>query len=180
MYMIFFVLMTGAYASAGDFNFRFREHYDYSSIEYAGSSNYYKGFSNTFNLWYEEPFKLSYGLAAGSLFSFSTTDENVLNGLSKTIRFYFIGAEAKYFPYESVPNLFTRIGLYWDVVDTKSNIGKLNGWSYYAGIGWETLSWKILGLAPEIGIKQGDAQGIFHTSIQISFGIHFYDYRKMK
>ncbi|MCJ8276607.1 MAG: hypothetical protein MJK18_07180, partial [Bdellovibrionales bacterium] len=59
---------------AGEWKFRAREHYEIHDISVGNQEFTYKGFSNTLNFWYEDPFNYSLGLAAGPLLGSSRID----------------------------------------------------------------------------------------------------------
>ena len=148
-----------------------REHYEYHQMRFQDQDLLYRGFSNTFNFWYEEPFDFAVGLAGGSVLSAPTRSPSSPPLLGERIKFNFLGVEAKAF---QGSNLFTRIGLYWNEIQSSSPHGNLYGWSYYAGLGGEFLILEKLSLAPEIGLRQGQTDNLFFTSLSLALGIHFY------
>lgn len=177
--LVFFLIYNFFIPNAGwakSINFQFREQYEVNDIRFRGVDSQFRGFSNTFGVGFEEPFDFAYSIVAGSVGNLATTDEAVGMGLSQSLEFFFAGIELRYFPYESWKGFFTRIGGYWNQINTKTSVGRLDGWSYYSGLGWEILLSDHIGLAPEIGIRQGDSQGLFFTTYRFSLGLHLYKF----
>lgn len=119
--------------------FRARESYETLDIKSGNLSDRYAGFTNTINLFYEKPFKHSYGLAFGSLFSGLNSSTSTL-ALDTSIEFYFLGLEAKVFLSAfKTQGLFIRPGAYLQQLHNDGVDSKINSTSASAGIGYEFL-----------------------------------------
>ena len=161
---------------AGNFRLRAREHFEWLSVKY-GSINdteKYFGLTNTFNLWYEEPFHYAIGLAFGPLIGSARSQGTAPSGTNSKIRLSNFGVEGKYFFRPGQYGLFGRLGLTANILDTRGSLGNLLGGGYYLGLGWETRIWKI-GVAPEIAFRHV----ILERSSRVfaftpSIGLHFY------
>ncbi|MGE4132727.1 MAG: hypothetical protein AB7F86_13875 [Bdellovibrionales bacterium] len=169
------LVLLSCFASADQVRIRLREQYEWSDVEYRGENLDYRGWSNTANIWMEDPFHFSYGLAVGSVLSSFSSTKTPQSGIGDRIKINFAGLEAKYFPMKD-RGLFTRLGGYWNHFDLRGSIGSRDGWSYYGGAGWEFLLWNAVGLAPEFGVRQAAAQGLFMTTYRVSLGVHFYKF----
>ena len=161
---------------AGNIRLRAREHFEWLSIKYGPVSDTekYFGLTNTLNLWFEEPFRYSLGLAFGPVIGSAKSQGEVPLGTASTIRLWNIGVEGKYFFKPEQYGLFGRLGFTGNILDTRGSLGNLLGGGYYLGLGWETQIWKM-GVAPEIAFRHV----ILEKSSRVfaftpSIGFHFY------
>ena len=76
MKILLVLLFISSHANAS-IKARAREHYEVHSIKQGDDKTVYRGFSNTMNVWYEEPYKYSIGLSFSPIFGSSrATDDN--------------------------------------------------------------------------------------------------------
>ena len=177
VFLIFVILSPLRQSLAlDDIRLRARENYEIIDMEFQGQTQQFQGLSNTFNLWFERPFDISYGLAGGSIFSgFSPDGQNQIPGLSNEIKVDFLGFEVKWFLYsQGNQGLFFRPGIYWQNLKSRGRAGKIQGSAYYLGMGYEFLIYKQLSLSPEIAVKRGEAQDYSWQAVVVSVGLHFY------
>ncbi len=174
--LAFFLSLDPLFANFSDFRMRARETFEVYNFKFESEDKTYKGLSNTFNLWYEKPFRFSFGLAGGALLSsFESSKKQAINGISDKIKIDFLGIEFKYFLIQlKNKGLFVRPGVYWHNLKTNSSRGDIYGRSFYTGIGYEFLVYKGLSLAPELGFKAGKTREITWTNFNASIGLHFY------
>ena len=176
IFLLFFIPLFPANLEAGQFRIRAREHFEWLSITYgpANDTESYFGLTNTFNLWYEEPFRYAIGFAFGPVLGSAKSQGTPITGTSSKIRLWNLGLEGKYFFWPERLGLFGRAGLTANLLDTRGSLGKLWGGGYYLGLGWEARVLK-LGIAPELAfrhviLEQNSRVLAFTPSI----GLHFY------
>lgn len=176
IFLLLFIPLFPTSAEAGKFRIRAREHFEWISIKYGPTNNTasYFGLSNTFNLWYEEPFRYAIGFAFGPVLGSAKSQGTTPAGTPSKIRLWNFGFEGKYFFWPEKLGLFGRAGLTANLLDTRGSLGNLWGGGYYLGLGWETKVWK-LGIAPELAfrhviLEQNSRVLAFTPSI----GVHFY------
>lgn len=167
------LLLTSSISLAGEWRFRAREHYEIHKISKAIPTTEFKGFSNTLNLWYEEPFDYAIGFAASPLLGSAKNDSSSTE-LGQKIQLYSAGLEFKYFLYHSLPGLFTRLGAGWSHLKSQGTLDKNSGWHGYAGLGWEH-PFKYFSLVPEVAVRQSYLQNDLEVfSLTPSIAIHFH------
>lgn len=167
-------LFTSQACLAANFKFRAREHYEWHKIKSEGATENYQGFSNTLNLWHEEPYKISYGLAMGPIIGSAKTQEEDSVNFGDQIRLFSVGAELKYYPLEFLTGFYTRVGAGWSHLRSRGELNKLDGHHGYLGLGWEFAIGKA-GLAFEVAQRMTvlDSNVTINT-ITPSVGLHFY------
>jgi hypothetical protein len=153
---------------------RLREHFDDHKIKSGDQEYTYKGFSNTFNLWYEKPFDFALGLALTPILGNIKHKEGIQTTYGEKIKLFGIGVEFKHFPLKLLPQAFYRAGAYYTELQTDALIGDQTGLSVLGGIGYEFKVWKM-GIAPEFAIRRSFLQN--STSVLTmgpAIGFHFY------
>ncbi len=155
---------------------RAREHYERGKINAADRQGDigHDGFISAFDLFREDPMRLSYGLAfqRGHLGR---------HGMTQSFTLTSVGLEVKHFPFEKKP-FFYRGGLLANALAPTTSGGSGTGgefWTYglAAGVGVELPIWR-LGFAPEIGgrFARGTA-GKRINDLYIALGVHFYVFK---
>lgn len=157
---------------------RARESFQDLQFERQGQKENYRGFTNTFNLWYEKPFQHSVGLAGGSVLgSLKRQGEQNLIGFGKSVQIDFVGAEWKAFVYSTnKQGVYLRSGLYWQNLKTKGTASDQPGSGYLFGAGYEFLVYKSMSLSPEVAFRAGETKNYRWTGYSISLGVHFYKF----
>lgn len=156
---------------------RAREHFETHKYKLGdtGQSETYKGLTNTINIWYERPFEYSVGLALGPVIGGARSDgpSDAQPAFGGQIQLAVAGIEAKYFPISGIKG-FLRGGLSWNSLRTNGTYGRINGYGYYGGLGWE-IPIGIVSIAPEVAFRRvhlaHDVTGDIFTP---SIGLHFY------
>ncbi len=156
---------------------RAREHFETHSYKLGrtGQKESYKGLTNTINIWYERPFEYSFGLALGPVIGGARSDgpSEASPHLGGEIQLAVAGLEAKYFPVRNWKG-FLRGGVSWNSLRTNGTYGRLNGYGYYGGVGWE-IPIKWVSVAPEIAFRRVHlAQDVTGDIFTPSIGLHFY------
>jgi len=175
--LILCFLVFNPQAFASDIRLRLREHYESHQVDFGftqpDTANY-TGFSNTANLWFEDPFIRSIGISFSPILGISSVNGTPPIGTDSKARFWNIGLEYKHFFLPGDPGPFFRLGASLAILDTRGAIGSLLGFGTYGGVGWEFLIWKI-GIAPELAIRPAFyEQGVRSLSFLFSVGFHFY------
>ena len=160
-------------AEAGQIRMRAREHYETMQITNKLGTSSYVGFTNTINVWYEEPYRWSLGLAGSPLWAMLHA-KSPLESYSSTIRLVHLGIEGKFFPLPNIVNLFFKCGVFDAQLTSNGVAGQLRGHSLLGGVGYE---WDLggIGLAPEISWRWGrlaDQTEVVGSAPAI--GVHFY------
>jgi len=160
-------------ALAGDFKIRAREHFDIHTIQRNGSSETFRGLSNTINIWYEKPYDISYGFAFNPVLGSASQEESDLREIGTRIRFIHAGLELKYF--FMFKQIYTRIGAGWSQLRSNGPLRASNGYHGYAGLGWE-INMGQFGLALEVAYRAAELQNHISTgTFTPSIGFHFYE-----
>lgn len=168
------VLLPSAYAS--DIHLRAREHYEKVEVKNLGSTglSHYEAFTNTLDLWYEVPFRYSFGLAGGPLLATLPLVGHHTDDRPKRIRLLSYGAEAKVFPVPDLFQGFVRGGEFYTSLATRERLGNYYGTSTLIGLGYE-WNWKGTGVAPEIDWRFGKlSKDVSFYSLGPAIGLHFY------
>jgi hypothetical protein len=152
--------------------FRAREHFEVHKFKGNHLDQTFKGLSNTINIWWEDPYKFSIGLAFSPIISSLTNSSDT--PLGKKIKLFSLGIEAKYFFSDLINSLYIRPGLFHTTLNPSSNLKNQKGYSVYLGIGYE-VPLQYFSLAFELANKRS----FLENSIQInsftpSIGLHFY------
>ena len=168
-----FLGLRSGWAEAGQVRMRAREHYETMKITNNTGSASYVGFTNTINVWYEDPYRWSLGLAGSPLWAMLHA-KSPLEAYSNTIRLVHIGIEGKFFPLPKIVNLFFKFGVFDAQLTSNGPAGHLHGQCILSGMGYE---WDLggIGLAPEISwrwARLGDHTEVVGTAPAI--GLHFY------
>lgn len=177
------LLITGIFsftASALDWEkirVRAREHFESHSYKLGrtGQRETYKGLTNTINIWYERPFEYSLGLALGPVIGGARSDgpSDAGPAFGDKIELAVAGVEAKYFPVAGLKGFF-RGGLSWNSLQTNGTFGRINGYGYYGGLGWE-IPVGMVSIAPEVAFRRVHlAKGVTGDIFTPSIGLHFY------
>lgn len=150
---------------------RAREHFETGNLDLADGqgATAYRGFLSSFDLFREEPMKLSYGLAVqrGSLGRVKRNE---------SVRATAVGAEVKQFPLPKKP-WFWRGGLLATNVDPTDAGGDFWTYGFALGSGFEFPLWK-LGVAPEAGGRfMWGTHGKRMTNFYVALGVHFYVFK---
>ena len=153
---------------------RAREHYEVHSISNLDDTEIYRGLSNTFNLWYEVPYKYSLGLAVSPIIgSAQNNDDN--NSYGEKVRLYSAGFELKYFPHPLLRNTYLRIGSGYSQLRTETTPRISRGYNLYSGIGYE-FRLSRAGIAVEMAYRYSRLNNdIVINTFTPSVGVHFYD-----
>lgn len=174
MRLLFLILILAEGTALAGIRIRARENYERIRVEPADGAGaaVYQGFSNTFNVWYEEPFSWSLGLALGPILArFRSDDHPARSG--DEIRMLNYGFEVKFFPL-APSGLFLRGGGFRHFIDYQGPAGHQQGNGLYAGSGYE---FRVggLGIAPELaGRRVRLANGDHLTVLMLAVGVHFY------
>ena len=151
---------------------RAREHYEQIQVESDRRANYI-GFTNTINVWYEQPFHYSIGFAGSPIFARLRTTE-APSGLSREIRLVHLGIEGKAFPAPDTAHVFVRLGGYQAQMVTGGDLGRIKGTSALGGLGYE-FNWGGIGIAPEMSWRRGNlANDVSFAGTAPAIGVHFY------
>ena len=167
---ISFICINLSYAL--DFKLRAREHYQIHTLDFNGIKGEYTGFSPSINLWWEDPYKLSYGFVIKP--GLGKYKKNHSNNLGiDSFRLYKLGYELKYFPQVFINQLFFRLGLGLSTFSSDST-KDFYGIHFYSGVGIE-FPIGIFGFAIEAAyqltlLKEDIKLKTFLPSI----GLHFY------
>ena len=167
----------GQVAAAGSLHLRAREHYEWVAVEHlaGASTTTYQGFTNTLDLWWEEPFRYQIGLAGSPLFAtLPIVGSDQPQGVGDRMRLVHLGIEGKGFPLAGLVSVYLRGGVYASTLDTMGSKGTVRGTSGLIGVGYE---WTIhgVGLAPEVAWRRGVlADGITFRAFAPAIGVHFY------
>jgi hypothetical protein len=159
------------------FKMRAREHYEVHNIKGENFETKYKGFNNTVNLWWENPYDLYYGFSFSPIFSGLKNKED--QSLGDEIDYFNIGLELKYFPKDYLPsvleNFYIRPGTGYSVLKPGNNVNDAKGYNLYLGLGYE-YPFKHLGLALEVAYRYANLEdGVSVQSFTPSIGFHFYE-----
>ncbi len=158
---------------AGKIKIRAREHYELLKIKTDSSEDKYKGLSNTINIWWEEPYDISYGVSFSPILS-GLREEDSNSTFGKKIQTINAGVELKYFPKKLIRYLYVRPGLTYTILRPDNLIQNRNGYSAYLGLGYE-IPFSKLGLALEVAYRYSDLdQNTTIETITPSIGFHFY------
>lgn len=161
------------WAEAGQIRMRAREHYETMQITNKAGTSSYVGFTNTINVWYEEPYRWSVGLAGSPLWAMLHANAP-LESYSSTIRLVHLGIEGKFFPLPNILNLFFKSGVFDAQLTSNGSAGQLHGRSVLGGVGYE---WDLggIGLAPEISWRWARlANQTEVVGVAPAIGLHFY------
>lgn len=175
--ILFFVSIFLTHESqAGDWKFRAREHYEIHKVKTLSSSQEFKGFSNTINLWYEEPFKYSLGLGLGPIIGSAKPDEGMeTNQLGSKLRLYVVNIEFKFFPIDVLKGLFSRLGAGWTQLESNGTLGNKTGYNGYIGVGYEFWVSKRFTIALEYALRKSELKDdVTVDTTTPSIGVHFY------
>jgi len=173
VFFITFIMFD--FSHAGEVKVRAREHIDFHNVDInGGDSTSYSGLSNTINIWWEKPGVYSVGLAFNPIFGSAKPDDDASDQLGDKIKLITLGIEGKYYHRYVSKNLFSRIGVGGTRLDSNGEIGDVDGYHAYMGIGWE-FDIKGVGLALEMAFRHsGLEQNIVVNSVTPSIGVHFY------
>ncbi len=163
-------------AQAGKIKIRAREHYELHSIKIDNQNLKYSGLSNTINVWYEVPFKYSFGVFISPIIGKTPiNDKKNSNLLGDQIQIFNLGLEfKKYIPLFNKEQFFYRTGLSWIKIKSEGQSEDLNGLGLYLGFGYE-FKYKRMGIAPEFAMRYGVLESNNSiTSVTPSIGFHFY------
>lgn len=166
------LLITNSYAF--NIKLRAREHYEVHKIQRNNTSEEYRGFTNTINLFFEKPYQYSFGLSFSPVFAnFGSKMPGQFFG--SEIEQQNIGFELKYFITESLPSLFLRLGVGKSEFEAQGSFNKtVDGDFSFAAIGYE-IPFDMLGVAIEYGFRKARYDySIDIDSKSISIGFHFY------
>lgn len=167
------LILAPHFLYAGQFKIRAREHFDSHNIEINGRRETYTGLSNTINIWYEEPYDISYGFAFNPVLGGASNDDNPFAELGENIRFIHAGFELKYF--FAMERLYTRLGLGWSQLRSDGPLKPSNGYHGYAGLGVEMPIGKV-GVALEAAFRMTEVQNeVSAETFTPSIGFHFYE-----
>jgi hypothetical protein len=151
---------------------RAREHFDSHTYKVNGVESKYNGASNTINIWQEEPYQWSYGLALGPVIG-SGKRNSAGEGLGSEIHLMYGGLEGKYFLLTDY-HPYIRLGAYYHELDI-AGPNNPTGFGYSVGIGYEFKT-KHLGIAIEAAIRKVSlSDNVEGTIFTPSIGFHFYD-----
>lgn len=155
-----------------DFKMRAREHYEINKVKSGLFSSTFKGLSNTVNIWWEKPYKYSFGFALSPVLSGLSSSE--ASPLGEEIKIYHFGLEGKYFPRLLINKLYLRSGLTYSMLKPDLLEDTLKGYGLYLGIGYE-IPFKMFGLAIEMGTRYTKLDKGYEVNSTIgSLGFHFY------
>ena len=105
------MLLAPSIGEAGQLRLRAREHYETIAVRTDDGEATFRGFTNTIDAWYEEPFRFSFGLAGSPLFA-RLMAKHPPPGFGEAIRLVHLGAEGKVFPFPEAAPVFARLGIY--------------------------------------------------------------------
>ena len=172
--LVFISFMAPVYGS--DIHLRAREHYELVKVDNLGRPGLtrYEGLTNTLDLWYEVPFRYSFGIAGGPLIATLPVTGSDHAGRPQRIRLMHLGIESKIFLLPEFFQGFVRVGTFYSALASRDDLGSFYGSSILLGIGYE-LDWNGTGIAPEFDWRFGKLnQGISFQSAGPAIGLHFY------
>tara|TARA_Y100000590_G_scaffold450933_1_gene591443 strand:- start:3938 stop:4489 length:552 start_codon:yes stop_codon:yes gene_type:complete len=176
-FLFLFSIHTFVFAD-GKLRLRAREHFQWHRISLSEptSSLRYFGLSNTLNLFWEEPFHRSYGLAVGPMLGSASIQSHLTPEFGSKIRQWIIGGEWKEYPFkENKGGVFGRVGIGATALQTGGSLGTLWGAYGYFGIGYEFLIANKVGINPEVAFRQSFYEtGVSVSTLTPSIGLHFY------
>ena len=166
-------MLVASEAFAGRFRVRAREHYETIKFDDGDASKTYKGFTNTINAWYEEPFQYAVGFAGSPIFARLFADQ-ALPGFAPEVRLVHLGVEGKMFPAPEVLSGFLRGGVYQSQLTSNGEAGRMGGSSYLVGVGYE-FNFDGIGVAPEASWRGGNLDDeVRFSGSAPCIGVHFY------
>lgn len=171
--LLSFIILISDIAFAGKIKVRAREHYELLKIKTDNTTDKYKGLSNTVNIWWEEPYEISYGISISPILS-SLREEDDNSTFGKKIKTINAGVELKYFPKKLFRYLYLRPGLSYTILKPDKIIANRSGYSAYLGLGYE-IPFKKFGLALEFAYRYSELEmNTIIETITPSIGLHFY------
>jgi len=161
------------HAAAGAVKVRAREHYESMQLRTDTDRATYAGLSNTINIWWEDPYRYSIGLAGGPLFG-RIFSKKPLPGFAGEISVRHFGVEFKAFPDAALTPVFLRAGLFDCTVRSRGEAKNPHGFSQLIGVGYE-YDFRGVGIAPEVSWRWLQiSDRIFGVGIAPAIGVHFY------
>lgn len=165
--LLFFSFIQNSFANI---RIRAREHFDVFQVNANEKTDTYFGLGPIINIWYEQPYLYSIGIALGATFLWDNNNEN----LGSEIQIYDIGLEYKLFPFERINSLYLRLGTAFSILDNNLYSESLYGESFYAGCGFE-FDMDTFGLALEAAFRYYNFEKeVSMISLSPSIGFHFY------
>lgn len=167
---LLFLLCSTCFAAK--FKIRAREHFESHKIKTDDFTTTYTGLNNTINLWWEDPYKLSYGFAISPVISGLTPKDD--DDLGDRIILPMIGFEVKYFPWEQFKKFYVRPGLGYIELRPDNSYQDHYGYYGYLGVGLE-IPYNMFGLALEVAYRKSYFNDdVEMDSLTPSIGFHFY------
>jgi len=174
--LIGFLLLHTEFLLAAQLRLRAREHFDRVTIQYnaVNFSTEHSGIGPTINLWWEEPYVRSIGLAVGAMFINEGPDN--VPGIDRKLELWKAGLEGKHYWSDHEGGLFGRWGGSYNRLINRGLLGNLEGYGAYLGLGWE-FQFENIGLAFEAAQREVFLEEqIRISSYSPSIGVHFYGY----
>lgn len=175
--LFIFLLMPFFEVHGGQFAVRARENFETTKFKGDLGSLDFQGFTPTINLYYEEPYKLSYGASVNVPLGTIEEKDGRNTVLGDEIKVWQLGADIKYFPVEELKG-FVRSTATYQLLDTKVALDNLGGYGLYVGAGWEFPLFDLFSLAPEVGYRHSEFRIGSADTVLISIGVHFYQFAK--
>ena len=168
------VLFTIQTSFSADFKMRAREHFEVHEVRTSSNMEMYRGLTNTINLWWEVPYKYSFGIAFSPVIaSIKEVEKDSIYGTKITQQ--NIGLEYKIFLSSLHTSLFSRLGLGYSKLEADNGPkDEYYGRFSYIGLGYE-IPMDNFGLALELAYRYTSYdEGLYIKTITPSVGFHFY------
>jgi len=153
---------------------RAREHFEFHEIYSSTDMEMYRGLTNTINLWWEDPYNYSFGLAFTPVIA-SISEVEKDSAFGEKITQQNIGLEYKFFLSFIDTSLFSRLGIGYSKLEVDDGPkDEYYGQFSYIGLGYE-IPMNNFGLALELAYRYANYNdNVYIKTITPSIGFHFY------
>jgi len=168
------ILLSTQSALCAKIKMRAREHFEVHEVNTKAGMEMYRGLTNTINLWWEDPYNYSFGLAFTPVIA-SINEVKNSSSFGEKITQQNIGVEYKFFLSSINKSLFSRLGFGYSKLEADSGPrDEYYGQFSYFGFGYE-IPMNKFGLALEVAYRYADYNDdLYIKTITPSIGFHFY------
>jgi hypothetical protein len=172
--LLFIFIVSIQSAISANLKMRAREHFELHEVNSKAGMEMFRGLTNTINLWWEEPYNYSFGLAFSPVIA-SIKEVEDDSSFGEKITQQNIGLEYKFFLSSIHKSLFSRLGIGYSKLEADSGPrDEYYGQFSYLGLGYE-IPMNNFGLALEMAYRHADYNDdLYIKTITPSIGFHFY------